>query len=123
MTRVFPCALLAIALLPGCASTGSRESEASMAEARQAFLEQRYGAALPLLEAAARDGDARAQYAIGYMLYNGFGVDEDLDRAMTWIRRAANAGDPLAVEALGRIAQGLSRPDLMPRGSGASESP
>lgn len=124
MTRALLIVLAALALLSaGCASMGSGGSAASLADARRAFLEQRYGEALPLLQSAARDGDARAQYAIGYMFYNGYGVEEDLDRAMTWIRRAANAGDPLAVEALGRIAQGLSRPEVMPGQSAGDSRP
>lgn len=98
--------MLALALaLVGCATTPSGPSaEALLERGETAFRAERYASALPDLMQAARLGNARAQYAIGYMYYNGLSVSEDMDTALVWIRRAARNGNPEAVEALARIA-------------------
>ncbi|MCS4503444.1 hypothetical protein KBTX_02688 [wastewater metagenome] len=99
---LLPLLLLTLTTLAGCATTPAGGS--SMAEGREAWLAGDYRRALPPLYQAARAGNPRAQYALGYMYYYGQGVVADSGQAVQWIRRAARAGDPLAVEALGRLA-------------------
>ncbi|MBL1276317.1 MAG: SPOR domain-containing protein [Ectothiorhodospiraceae bacterium] len=52
----------------------------------------------------AEQGDADAQYSVGYMLYNGMGTPENISQAVTWLIASANQGNGNAVIALRRIA-------------------
>lgn len=107
--RVLLGAVLAVALA-GCASSPAlRDAGPDFESAREAYLAGDYERALPLLTSEAERGTPRAQYALGYMYYNGLGVETDRSRAVAWIRRAANNGDPLAVEALSRMAVTMTR--------------
>ncbi|RFA31503.1 hypothetical protein CAI21_02180 [Alkalilimnicola ehrlichii] len=56
------------------------------------------------MRAEAQEGNPDAQYALGYMYFNGQGVEPDLDEAMEWIRRAAEQGHRPALEALTQLA-------------------
>lgn len=94
-----------------------------MALAEAAWESENYGQALALLEPEASAGNARAQYAIGYMYYWGQGVEADLDRALEWIRRAAANGSAEAIEALGQLAGTLSAPDRGRRGISTDNLP
>lgn len=51
------------------------------------------------------DGNADAQYAVGYMYYYGYGVAQDTDVGYFWIERAANQNFIPAVKALQLINQ------------------
>lgn len=108
-------AALMLILISGCAANQSGDSdldslstEEAAERGRQAWKAKEYDRALVLLEKASRAGNARAQYALGYMYYAGQGAERDLDKSLKWIRRAADQGDKRAIEALGRIADGLS---------------
>lgn len=115
--------VLGIAGLAGCATTAPRDDTDGMARAQAAWEAERYGQALALLEPEAARGNARAQYAIGYMYYWGQGVEADLDRALDWIRRAAANGNGEAIEALGQLAGTLSAPDRGRRAISTEEPP
>lgn len=100
--------LLSLALLSGCASTNEPERSTRFQEGREAYLAGDYGEAFERLIVEAEEGNAEAQYTIGYMYYEGQGVSRDEDRALTWIRRAAENGSPRAIDALGEMA-GMGR--------------
>ena len=51
-----------------------------------------FAAAARIWEALALDGDARAQYNLGYLHANGQGVPKDYARALDWYTRAASQG-------------------------------
>ncbi|MGD9615215.1 MAG: lytic transglycosylase domain-containing protein [Alphaproteobacteria bacterium] len=51
-----------------------------------------YGRALTLYCEAARRGDARAYYGLGWMYLNGRGVARDEATAVMWLRKAADRG-------------------------------
>ncbi|MDN5871718.1 MAG: hypothetical protein L0H73_13480 [Nitrococcus sp.] len=106
--RRFSVIIILSLALAGCAATLSRapDAGAQLEVARKAWLVGNYEHALPLLTRLARAGNPRAQYALGYMYYMGQGVEQSQRTALVWIRRAANNGDPLAIQALGRIASG-----------------
>ncbi|MBA1146858.1 SEL1-like repeat protein [Ectothiorhodospiraceae bacterium WFHF3C12] len=107
--RLILCASLAMVLL-GCATAPElKNAGPDFESAREAYVAGDYQRALPLMTAEAERGTPRAQYALGYMYFNGLGVDSDRDQAVAWIRRAANNGDPLAVEALSRMAVTMTR--------------
>ncbi|VEG89745.1 tetratricopeptide repeat protein [Legionella spiritensis] len=73
------------------------------------FKVQQYRSAFIHLKPEAEKGQPDAQYAVGYMYYYGQGVVEDRKKAWYWINKAANAGQPDALEAL-KILNGPSRP-------------
>ncbi len=60
---------------------------------------ERYNCSLEQLTAAARSGDADAQYGLGYMYYYGIGTMRDETTARKWIRKSAAQGQPLAIKA------------------------
>jgi len=82
-------------LLSGCSSFNLQEGIHS-------FQVQDYRHAFIRLKPEALRGQPDAQYAIGYMYYYGQGVVEDKQKAFEWIKRAADAGQPDAIEALAR---------------------
>jgi TPR repeat protein len=51
----------------------------------------------------AQEGNAGAQYNIGTMYYEGLGVDDNFDEALTWFRRSADQGYARAQSRLGFI--------------------
>ena len=53
--------------------------------------------------ALAQEGDADAQYALGYLFYYGIGLSRDVRRGKQWIRKAAAQGNKEAVMALAMI--------------------
>ncbi len=120
MKRFVLAAFAASLILAGCATAPQDGGAApEIAEARQAWLAGDFDRAFPALHDAAAAGQPRAQYAVGYMYYYGQGVPEDTDKALAWIRRAAESGDALAVEALGRLAGSVSRNERARRGLSA----
>ena len=49
---------------------------------------------------AAEQGNAKAQYSLGYCYYWGKGVEEDKKEALKWYRKAADQGHSDAKECL-----------------------
>lgn len=60
-----------------------------------------YALAYRLLRPLAEDGDARAQFNLGYMIAHGWGVPQDDATAVGWYRKAADQGLPIAQHYLG----------------------
>jgi uncharacterized protein len=60
-----------------------------------------YAVAIQLISPLAEKGDARAQFNIGYMYANGWGVQRDLASAVKWYRKAAEQGLEIAQHNLG----------------------
>ena len=84
---------LVICLCIGCSSR--------VQQGWRAYGEGDYGTAMERLEPLAKDGDAKAQYLVGEMYYNGEGVAQDYDAAVRWYQRSANAGYAPAQNNLG----------------------
>lgn len=105
-------ALLALVMgIAGCASQPERGDDLSRFErARAAYLAEEFELAFDLMKEEAQLGNPQAQYALGYMLYNGQGVVPDVEQGLEWIRAAAAKGDDRALEALGRLASAATRP-------------
>lgn len=70
-------------------------------EASAAFERGEYEAAVRLLRPLAQQGDAGAQFSLGFLYDTGQGVPQDHHEAVRWIRKAADQGDPRAQYALG----------------------
>jgi TPR repeat protein len=60
-----------------------------------------YATALRGLSPLAEGGDARAQFDIGFMYAQGWGVAKDPAEAIKWYRKAANQGLQVAQHFLG----------------------
>lgn len=45
-------------------------------------------------------GNAEAQYAVGYMYYYGYGVSEDTESGVFWMKKSAEQNYPPAIKAL-----------------------
>jgi hypothetical protein len=89
-----------------------------------------YGRALTLYCEAARRGDPRAFYGLGWMYLNGRGVARDDATAVMWLRKAAGRGIAQAanlLQLLSRVspaaAQGCPRPAETPRQAAAAAFP
>ena len=52
---------------------------------------------------AAEEGDPSAQFFLGAAFENGYGVEQDLEKAIGWYRKASEQGHPGALEILKRI--------------------
>ena len=83
------------------ARQGHEQAEANYGLAL--FENGRRGEALPWLERAAARGDARAQYVLGIMLFNGDGATKDWVRAYALTVRASQAGLDAASKALAQM--------------------
>ena len=70
-----------------------------------------YAAALRELRPLADQGNARAQYFLGVLYFEGNGVTQDVAKAAEWFRKAAEQGDVNAQPSLGAMyARGLGVP-------------
>jgi TPR repeat protein len=67
-------------------------SQAVTLQAIEAYKAKDYARAANLFMQAASQGDARAQFEIGRMYYEGLGVQKDCTATTTWISKAANQG-------------------------------
>lgn len=72
----------------------------------------KYNCSITRIQAAAENGDADAQYALGYMYYYGIDTVKDQQTAALWIKRSAEQGQPLAKKAWSLIDSGSSFSDL-----------
>src|SRR5258708_5626317 len=68
--------------------------ERRLADALVAWNAGDYGVALDLWAPLAQQGHPRAQSNMGAAFLDGRGVERDHDKAVVWLRRAADQGDP-----------------------------
>lgn len=79
-------------------------TQSQLQRGKYLFNKQRYKEAMRDLLPLACDCIAEAEYAVGYMYYNGYGTPQDTELGTFWIRRAAQRGYKPAAEALRTIA-------------------
>ena len=89
--------LLMIALLTSCASARTQQ-QLQLGEIK--FQDGDFKQSIQQLLPLAAEGQAKAQYAVGYMYYYGFGVAEDPVSGTFWIEKSAAQGYPPAVKAM-----------------------
>ncbi len=89
--------------LGGCAAHTVPKRDVDYAAGRSLYQQQQYPAAYARLLVAAQHGHAEAQYAVGYLLYQGLGVPRNQSAAVYWLQRAAKQGNMHAQQALQRL--------------------
>ena len=104
-THLLTGCLLSVLMLAGCASSMDKKAQENnaksiLAQAKQAYLAEDYRQAFQLLYPLATSGNDQAQYAIGYLYHQGWGVEKSDQQAMSWIQRAAAQGNKKAPKAL-----------------------
>ena len=87
--------------LCSCSSTLATTSE--LQQGKRYFEAGYYKSAMHDLLPLATNGNAEAQYAVGYMYYYGYGVSQDTDVGHFWIKRAADQNFKPAIQALAMI--------------------
>lgn len=87
-----------IVLLQACTQTP--QTSTLMAQSKQAYAHKDYQTAFQNAYAAAERNDADAEYALGYLYYNGLGVKRDQSAALHWFKKAAQQGQASAIKAL-----------------------
>ena len=98
--------ILLFSLMIGC--TAHQYSPKTMSELQQgkrAFDAGYYKTAMHELLPLACEGNAEAQYAVGYMYYYGYGAAQDTDSGVFWINRSATQHYQPAIDALAMIAK------------------
>lgn len=86
-----------------------------VADLRESELWAFYLQAIPVLEEAAAQGNAPAQYNLGVACLEGLGVRQDYRKAAGWFQKAAAQGDTRAQFRLGRMClqgRGITRDDV-----------
>lgn len=61
---------------------------ASFDDGANAFYKRDYKTAFTIFEDFAKQGDVSAQYNLGMIYYNGFGVDQDYKKAIKWYKKS-----------------------------------
>lgn len=87
-------ALVGVLVVSGCAHHGGAH------RGGHEFVAKNYGLTYEQVREAAQDGDADAQYALGYMYYYGQNVTRNGKQARFWIAKAAAQNHQQAIRAL-----------------------
>jgi len=75
----------------------------AMEDANKAYYNREYDAAFDLFKPLAEQGNAEAQYRIGWMYIYGLGTYRSYPDAVDWLTKAANQGIPEAAHQLGQM--------------------
>jgi TPR repeat protein len=92
--------IIASVFLQSCAS---QRDDYRLDVGKRAFINGEYKTAFHELLPLAMQGNAHAEYAVGYMYYYGYGVPVDSESGTTWMDRAASQGSIPAQQALQMI--------------------
>lgn len=92
--------ILVCIFLQACAS---QRMPQELEKGKQDFGAGDYKQAFRELLPLASEGSPDAQYAVGYMYYYGYGVAQDSETGIFWMRKAANQRLPKAISALEMI--------------------
>jgi TPR repeat protein len=91
--------LTTLVILTGLLGSGGAvwaDARSDLAKGGAAYDAGDYAEAVKWWRKAAEQGDAEAQYNLGYMYGNGWGVTQDFAEALKWYRKAAEQGDARA---------------------------
>ena len=96
MLRILSVILCCFALGACASAQMSQHVEMGKLEFKAGNYKKSFQELLPV----ASEGDATAQYAVGYMYYYGFGVPQDADSGMFWMQKSADQHNANAIAAL-----------------------
>lgn len=110
MRRTLLLALITL-FMAGCAAKKTQEipkqpritspaTTSVLEQGKRFFQDGYYKRAMEQLLPIAAEGNAEAQYAVGYMYYYGFGAAQDTESGNFWIRRSADQNFEPAIKAL-----------------------
>lgn len=91
------------------ACTDPKQVATNYAQGQLAFQQKNYATAFGKLLSAAEAGYGNAQYAVGYMLYNGLGVKQNQPQALIWFKKASKQGNYKATAALQKLDEQAER--------------
>ena len=97
-TLLYLTAAIAALLLSASLASGGAVEDCGAAAV---YGKEDYSVALRLCRPLAEQGDAKAEFALGFMYTNGEGVQQDYTEAALWYRQAADQGYARAQSALG----------------------
>jgi hypothetical protein len=93
----------AFLIIGSCLLVASHAIADPVLDAQSAIMEGRYEKAAKLLRPVAEQGDARAQYILGNLYFDGWGVSKDEQAAAHWYQLSAEQGDVDAQYRLGEL--------------------
>ena len=82
-------------------------SEKELEEAYRLFEAEKYDKAFPLYKKLAENGNAEAQYVLALCYEYGYGVADDLEKALYWYTQSDNGGYFMAKDAIDRVKEEL----------------
>lgn len=95
MKKLIGC-LLSLWLVGCTTQTPPVTPKISFDQAKSSFSSQNYPLAFRQMMPFAVKGYKDAEYAVGYMYYHGYGVKQNEEIGMNWLRRAAKKGQTMA---------------------------
>ncbi len=106
-------AFMIILLLPSCATTSTLQQ---LQNGEASFTSGNFKSAFHQLLPLAAEGIPQAEYGVGYMYYYGYGITQDSESGLFWMKKAARAQYAPAVRALAAIQENMSKapPALTP---------
>lgn len=100
--------LIVSCLLSGCVALYSPYKAEEFQLGKAYFKKGDYKEAYHTLFPIAVCGCAEAQYAVGYLIYYGYGVERDADIGMFWVKRAADQHYEPAIKAMNAMIKAYS---------------
>jgi TPR repeat protein len=89
--------ILLCSLIMGCTSVQNAEQ---LQLGKQNFSGGDYPSAFRQLMPSAINGNAQAEYAVGYMYYYGLGVTQDIETGTDWMKKSATQHNSSAIKAM-----------------------
>lgn len=85
------------------AAEHSLDANTMLHKAQQRYESGDFSDAFRLFEQAAKAGNSRAQFQVGFMCLKGQGTDRDFSSSARWLRKSANNGNAEAMRFLGDL--------------------
>jgi TPR repeat protein len=112
-TITFLFAFISSLLLSSCGTSTAQQLQNGEASFTSGDFKSAFHQLLPL----AAEGIPQAEYGVGYMYYYGYGIIQDSESGLFWMKKAARAQYKPAIRALAAIQENMSKvpPTLTPK--------
>lgn len=104
--KIYPIAILTILLIVGCTTTNQFQDQLDKAIVLMegdSLVTPDTVQAITHFQSAAENGNAEAQYYLGYYYHHGIGVERNETSSLSWYEKSANAGFSPAQNKMGMI--------------------